>query len=101
MKRYVFFDKKTGEILHTHQVFKMGSEKPRAVSKKKLALLANRLVDPKRIRHTTVSDAPRSSHKVIRSIDPKFGKLVTKSAPKDYWQKKRTGENSSPAKGGR
>ncbi len=101
MKRHLFYDKNTGEILHTHQVFKFGSEKPQAVSKDELAMLTNRQVDPKRIRHTTVTVAPQSSHRVLRSVNPKTGKLVTKRTPKNHWKKDAAGGGSpTPAKGG-
>ena len=103
MERYVFYDRTTGEILHTHQVFKLGSDEPQTVSKEELGMVTNRMVDPRRIRHLTVTVAPQSSHKVLRSVNPKTGKLVTKRAPKDYWRKKRSGEGIStlPAEGGR
>ena len=102
MKRYMFFDRKTGEILHTHQVFKLGSDRPQTVSTEDLKMLTNRMVDPDRISHLTVTVAPQPSHKILRSVNTKTGKLVTKRAPKDYWQKKKAGKSVStmPAEGG-
>lgn len=103
MKRYMFYDRKTGEILHTHQVFKLGSDEPQKVSTEELKMLTNRMVDPDRIRHLTVTVPPQSSHKILRSVNPKTGKLMTKRAPKDYWRKRTSGESSAtfPAEGGR
>jgi len=86
MKRYVFYDRKTGEILHTHQVFKLESDKPQAVSTEELKMLTNRMVDPDRIRHLTVTVSPQSSHKILRSVNPKTGKLVAMAVIKTVRQ---------------
>ena len=91
MKRYMFYDRKTGEILHTHQVFKLGSDKPQTVSTEELKMLTNRMVDPDRIRHLTVTVAPQSSHKILRSVNPKTGKLVTKRASQGLLAEKNFG----------
>ena len=103
MKRYMFYNSKTGEILHTHQVFKMGSEKPQKVTVEELRMLTNRMVDPDRISHLIVTAAPKSSHKILRSVNPQTGKLFTKKTPKEYWQKRRSGDDHSerPSKGGK
>ncbi len=103
MKRYMFYDSKTGEILHTHQTFKLGSDQPATSSKEELASVASRMVASKRVRHLLVTTPPASSHKTLRSVNLKTGKLVTKTAPKGYWLKEEDENRTTtdPARGGR
>lgn len=103
MKRYLFYDKTTGEILHTHQVFKMGSDKPLKVSAEELAMLTNRIVDPKRMKHLQVNTKIVSSHRLTKSINVKTGKLVSKRIPRDYWKSIKSADTAKnqPAKGGK
>ncbi len=103
MKRYMFYDGKTGEILHTHQMFKLGSDKPITASKEELALVARRMVHSKRARHLLVAAPPTSSRRTLRSVNPKTRKLVTEKVAKGYWLKEQTAEKkvTEPARGGR
>lgn len=103
MRRYIFYDGKTGEILHTHQTFKLGSDKPITASKEELALVASRMVPLKRARNMLVTATPASSRNTLRSVNPKTRKLVTKRAPKDYWLKEQAAEKkvTEPGRGGR
>ena len=103
MKRYVFYDRKTGEILHTHQTFKLGSESPVSVSKKELESIAQRMVHTKSPGNKGVSSRPVSSRRVLRSISPKTGRLVTKKISEDYWTREDAEDQDirGPARGGR
>ena len=100
MKRYVFFDQETGEIVHTHQVYKLGSEKLQKVSDAELRELTNRMVDVGKIEHTLTSAPIQSSSKIARYVNPKTRKLVTKKLSRNYWQKRTKSKQHETGKGG-
>jgi hypothetical protein len=78
MKQYVFYDKKTGEVRHVHQVLSAETGRPIEVGKGQLAAFVERMVDLK----TTASlyaDVPTtSSRAAVRHVDVKKRRLVTK-----------------------
>ena len=104
MKRYMFYDKKTGEIVHTHQVHKINSDKLLEVSEADLQDMANRMVDLATTKYLVTQASVQSSRRVARHVRPKKGKLVSKKLPKDYWQKQaemKTKPYKNLKKGGR
>jgi|SRR6266542_6955158 len=83
MKRYIFFDKKTGQILHTHQVYKMGSEELQEVPAEELKRMVRRIVDPARA-DSVITDIPvQSSVKVSLHVNPKTRRVLITKLPRD------------------
>ena len=75
--RYIFYDKETGRILHTLQVFKLGSDDPQEPNEDDIRAVLQRFPDPERI-ELTRTDLPRaSSRQLSRTVDVRTGKLVT------------------------
>ncbi len=95
MRRYVVYDRNTGEILHTHQVFNFGSEDPVDVPVEEVIRLTSRMIDPARAECVVFSDPVESSSKALRSVNTRSQQVVTRRAARDYWTKRR-GRQSSP-----
>jgi hypothetical protein len=96
MKRYVFFDKKTGQILHTHQVYKLGSEELQEVSEEELKRMVGRIVDPARAESLLVDIPVQSSFKAELSVNPKTRKLVVTKLPPKLQAKKEIKDKTPP-----
>jgi hypothetical protein len=85
MKRTLFYDRETGEILHSHyevQVIEGGGDAgarlsaPMAVDPDAdLAELVSRGLDPHRLGRLSTSAALQSSRRTERSVDVKTGRL--------------------------
>lgn len=85
MKRTLFYDRETGELLHAHyevRVVEGGDDgetrlsAPAAVTlDDELAELVSRGLDPRRLGSLTTSVAPQSSRRTERSVDVKTGRL--------------------------
>ncbi len=100
MKRYVFFDKKTGQILHTHQVYRLGSEELQEVSEAELRRMVERAVDPARTESLLVDMPVQSSFKVELCVNPKTRKIVATQLPRKLRAKK-ADEKPPPGEVGR
>lgn len=88
MKRYMFFDKKTGQILHTHQVYKLGSEELQEVPAEELKRMVRRIVNPARA-ESLLTDMPvQSSFKVSLLVNPKTRKILVTKLPREFQAKK-------------
>ena len=88
MKRYIIYDKETGEILHTHQAFKLGSDELEKVPDEEIKRMVSRIVEPERVKVTITDEPIRSSYNFARKVDLKTGKVVTTELPPDFWIKK-------------
>jgi hypothetical protein len=83
MKRTLFYDRDTGELLHAHYevrvVYEDGEDRlsdPIAVKlDNELAELVSRGFDPQRLGSLTTSVAPQSSRRTARFVDVKTGRL--------------------------
>ncbi|MGH3800561.1 MAG: hypothetical protein ACRDTD_10585 [Pseudonocardiaceae bacterium] len=85
MRRTLFYDRETGELLHSHyevRVVEGGDDgearlsDPAAVTlDDELAELVSRGLDPARLGSLTTSVAPQSSRRTARSVDVKTGRL--------------------------
>jgi hypothetical protein len=87
MKRTLFYDRETGELLHSH--YEVGvierdadgearlSAPAAAELDTELAELVSRGLDLNRIASLTTSAAPQSSRSLARSVDIKTGRLRT------------------------
>lgn len=94
MKRYVLFDKESGEILHTHQYFKFGSDDFEKVPEEEVRQIFSRLAKPEKI-NTILTDEPyRSSYNFARKVDIKSGTIITTEHPSEYWLKRAQEKNS-------
>jgi hypothetical protein len=80
LKRYILYNKDTGDILHTHQVFRLGSDKPEEVSEEEIQEVASRFEEPRKIKVKLIDEPFLSSVKFSRKIDVKIGKLLTTEA---------------------
>ena len=88
MKRTLFFDRETGELLHSHYEVRVVegrddgdarlSAPTAAVLEGELAELVSRGLDPRRLGSLTTSVAPQSSRRAARSVDTKTGRLRTR-----------------------
>lgn len=93
MKRYVLFDKETGEILHTHQAYKLESEDLEKVPDDEIIQVVNRTANPERVGVLLTDEPIQSSNRFARKVDPKSGKVVTTELPEDFWTKKASKKN--------
>jgi hypothetical protein len=85
MKRTLFYDRKTGELMHAHYEVKVieGSKEAEArlsapsaaALPDELAELMTRGLDIERLGSLTTSVAPQSSRRMARSVDTKTGRL--------------------------
>jgi len=83
MKRTLFYDRQTGELLHAHYEVRVVEGRddarlsaPAAVDlETELAELVSRGLDPERLGRLTTSVAPQSSRRMARSVDVATGKL--------------------------
>jgi hypothetical protein len=80
LKRYILYNNETGDILHTHQVFRLGSDEPEEVSEEVIQEIAGRFAEPREIKVKLIDEPYLSSEKFSRKIDVKIGKLVTSEA---------------------
>lgn len=88
MKRTLFYDRETGELLHSHyevRVVERGKDggaelsAPAPVSVEDAsAELTSRGLDLTRIGSVTTSDRPSSSRRTARRVDPGTGRLRTR-----------------------
>jgi hypothetical protein len=85
MKRTLFYDRKTGELMHAHYEVKVieGRDETEArlsapsaaALPDELAELMTRGLDIDRLGSLTTSVAPQSSRRLARSVDTKTGRL--------------------------
>ena len=85
MKRTLFYDRVTGELLHSHYEVQVVETRddgdarlsaPAAVDlDTELAELVSRGLDPERMGSLTTSVAPQSSRRTSRSVDVTTGRL--------------------------
>jgi hypothetical protein len=84
MKRTLFYDTETGQLLHSHYEVRVVGERdgdahlstPSAVAlDAELAELVSRGLDPQRLGSLTTSVAPQSSRRTERRVDVKTGRL--------------------------
>ena len=85
MKRTLFYDRRTGVLLHSH--YEVHAVEPRDGSEARLsapaavdldddlAELVSRGLDPGRLGSVTTSVAPQSSRRTTRFVDVKTGRL--------------------------
>jgi hypothetical protein len=88
VKRTLFYDRETGELLHSHYEVRVveragegGAElsPPAAVSVEDAsAELVSRGLDLARVGSVTTSDRPSSSRRTARRVDPTTGRLRTR-----------------------
>jgi len=85
MKRTLFYDRKTGELMHAHyevKVIEGGKEAEARLSAPSAAALTDELaelmtrgLDLDRLGSLTTSVAPQSSRRMARSVNTKTGRL--------------------------
>jgi hypothetical protein len=85
MKRTLFYDRKTGELMHAHYEVKVIEGSKDAAARlsapsaaalpDELAELMTRGLDLDRLGSLTTSVAPQSSRRMARSVDTKTGRL--------------------------
>lgn len=83
MKRTLFYDRETGELLHSHyEVRVIGGDGDARLSAPAaadpdtgLSELVSRGLDPGRLGSLTTSVAPQSSRRTERSVDVKTGRM--------------------------
>lgn len=85
MRRTLFYDRETGELLHSHYEVRVveGGDRaaaqlsaPRAVElDAEMAELVTRGLDPKRLGSLVTGAAPQSSRRMERSVNVKTGRL--------------------------
>jgi hypothetical protein len=85
VKRSMFYDRATGELLHCHYEVRVVDDRgtadarlsaPAAVDlDDELAELVSRGLDPERLGRLTTTVAPQSSRRTERSVDVKTGRL--------------------------
>jgi len=88
VKRYVLYNKKTGEILHSHRSYRFGSDEPVEVPEEKIKKIASRIVDPEKIKVMITDEPFKSSYNFARKVDIKSGKITTTKLPPYFWVKK-------------
>lgn len=88
MKRTLLYDKRTGEIRHTHHGVYVGDGRAPGQTEKEILELASRHVDVRRVATAVTSAAPQSSRRVLRMVDPKTGRMRTRRIPDGYWTRR-------------
>jgi hypothetical protein len=77
LKQYVFYDKKSGDVRHVHQVISAEKGKAVEVDEKQLASFVERMVDPKETAFLYAEVPTTSSRAAVRRVDLKRRRLVT------------------------
>ena len=85
MKRYILFDKENGEILHTHQYFKFGSDDFEKVPEEEVKQIFSRIAKPEKIDVILTDEPYKSSYNFARKVDIKSRKVITTERPSEYW----------------
>ncbi len=89
MKRYILYNKKTGEIVSSLQAYDFGSEKPREITSEELKEVGSRFFEDPKDMGSLITDEPiLSSKSFAREIDLKTGKIVTKEISPEFWLKR-------------
>ncbi len=99
MKRYLFFDKQTGEILHSHQIYEFGSEELIEPDDESLAPILERLQAPGPLARLVTEEEPVSSFRAGRRVDVRTGALQLTEADPRY--RRESAESEPPSRGGR
>ena len=76
MKKYVLYDNKTGEILHTHQSYKLGSDELEKISDKELEEITSRFEEPEKIKIAMIDEPYQSSRLFVKKVDIKTSKIL-------------------------
>ena len=99
MKRYLFFDRETGEILHSHQTYEFGSEELIEPDDESLSLILERLQVPGSLARLVTEEEPVSSLRAGRRVDVRSGALqLTETDPR---YRRESVESEPPSRGGR
>ncbi len=77
MKRYVFYDPRTGRVLHTHEVV-TAEGKTTKVNAEELAPMVERMVDVEVSQWLLTTVKPLSSRVAEQTVDTETGKLSVK-----------------------
>jgi hypothetical protein len=99
VKRNLFFDKQTGEILHSHQTYAFGSEELIEPDDESLALILERLQAPASLARLVTEEEPVSSFRAGRRVDVRTGVLQLTEADPRY--RRKSAESEPPSRGGR
>lgn len=99
MRRYLFFDEETGEILHSHQTYEFGSEELIAPDEESLALILERLQAPRSLARLITDEEPVSSLRAGRRVEVATGALQLTEADPRY--RRESAESEPPGRGGR
>jgi hypothetical protein len=86
--RYVFYDKQSGQILHTLRVYNLGSDEPQEPTEDDIRAVLQRFPNPDKI-DLTRTEVPRaSSRQLTRAVDLKTGKVVSTPLVRDNLSQK-------------
>lgn len=77
MDRYVFYDEQTGDIVHSHQSLRFGSDELAQPDDETLAMLIDRIATSRPVGRVTTSEPLVSSARVSRRVDVRTGRLET------------------------
>lgn len=80
MDRYVFYDERTGEIVHSHQSLRIGSNDLTEPDDETLALLTDRVAAFGPVARVATSEPLVSSLRAARRVDVRTGRLETVEA---------------------
>jgi hypothetical protein len=78
VRQYVFYDKKTGEVRHVHQVLSAETGRAVEVDDDQLASLVERMVDPATTAWLYADVRMASSRSAVRRVDVRRRRLVTR-----------------------
>jgi hypothetical protein len=81
--RYVFYDKTSGVIVHTHQSFTLDKEQPQEVEEEDVRAIVSRLRHSDRLGVTRTEMPVVSSREATMSVDLKTGKVIKHSLVTD------------------
>ena len=98
MRRYLFFDEETGEILHSHQTYEFGSDELIEPDDESLALILERLQAPRSLSRLVTDEEPVSSLRAGRRVDVRTGVLQLTEADPRY--RAESAESEPPSRGG-
>ncbi|MCP2262200.1 hypothetical protein LX15_005934 [Streptoalloteichus tenebrarius] len=101
MRRYVFYDRETGRVVHTHAA--VGAEgREVEVSPEELAELVGRVVDPRSVSWVLTDVNPISSRVAEQWVDPATGELEVRRVqrPADRAERRRRGSTGQDQEGG-
>jgi hypothetical protein len=81
--RYVFYDKTTGAIVHTHQSFALDNDNPQEANEQDVRAIVSRLRHSDRVGVTSTEMPVVSSREATMSVDPRTGEVVKHSLVTD------------------